>query len=129
MPSYSRDFDPPAPVVSCTIYCPVDRRRVTSVLGEIDTGADISVVPQSVVDALKLIPRRLLITEGYDGTQSQWPSYMVDLEIEGQEVRDVEVIALPRENGILGRDVLNHFIVTLNGKDLTVEIARPRSEA
>ena len=125
MPSYSRDFDPPAPVVSGTIYCPVDHTRITTVLWEIDTGADISVVPQRVVDALKLIPRRVLVTESYDGTQSQWPAYMVDLGMEEQEISDVEVIALPRQNGILGRDVLNHFIVTLNGKDLTVEIALP----
>ena len=123
MPRYSHDFDPPAPVVTFTIYCPVDRRRVTSVLGEIDTGADISVVPQRVVNALKLIPRRVLTTEGYDGTQSQWPAYMVDLEVEGHTVSDVEVIALRRQNGILGRDVLNHLIVTLNGKELIVEIA------
>lgn len=125
MPRYSTDFDPPAPIVSFTVYCPVDHGRATRIQGELDSGAEISVVPQEVVDKLRLIPRRVMITEGYEGTQSQWATYMVDLEIEGQPVNDVEVIALPRRDGILGRDVLNHFIVTLNGKALTFEVIDP----
>ena len=50
---------------------------------------------------------------------------MADLEVEGQLVNDVEVIALSRRDGILGRDVLNHFIVTFNGKALTFEVIDP----
>ena len=125
MPHYSTEFDPPAPVVGFTIYCPVDHGRMARVRGELDSGAEISVLPQDIVDELRLIPRRLMITEGYDGAQSQWATYMIDLEVEGQPVNDVEVIALPRQNGILGRDVLNHFIVTLNGKALTFEMVDP----
>jgi len=31
----------------------------------------------------------------------------------------------PGSDAILGRDVLNHFILTLNGKDLTFELQDP----
>jgi len=119
------EFDPPAPIVGFTVYCPVDHERAADIRGELDSGAEISVVPQRLVDELHIIPRRVMITQGYDGTQSQWATYMVDLGIEGHLVNDVEVIALPRQNAILGRDVLNHFIVTLDGKELTFEVKDP----
>jgi hypothetical protein len=125
MPRYSTEFDPPAPVVGFTVYCPVDHGRAASVEGELDSGAEISVVPQRLVDELHLMPRRVMIAQGYDGTQSQWATYMVDLQVEGHLVNDLEVIALPRQGAILGRDVLNRFIVTLNGKELTFEVIDP----
>jgi hypothetical protein len=37
----------------------------------------------------------------------------------------VEIAASPRQDVLLGRDVLNHFILTLNGKDLTFELRDP----
>lgn len=125
MPHYNTEFYPPAPMLDFTVYCPVDHGRAARVRGELDSGAEISVLPQEIVDALRLIPRRLMITEGYDGTQGQWATYMIDLEVEGHLLNDVEVIALPRQNGTLGRDVLNHFIVTLNGKALSFEMMDP----
>ena len=76
MPHYNTGFDPPAPIVSFTVYCPVDHGRATRIQGELDSGAEISVVPQEVVDKLHLIPRRIMITEGYDGTQSRWATYI-----------------------------------------------------
>jgi len=125
MPRYSTEFDPPAPVIGFMVYCPVDHGRAVSIRGELDSGADISVVPLSVVDELHLVPRRMVIGRGYDGTQNLWATYMVDLQVEGHAVDDVEVMALPRQDAILGRDVLNHFIVTLDGKELTLEVADP----
>jgi predicted aspartyl protease len=125
MPRYSTEFDPPAPLIRFTVYCPVDHGRAVSIRGELDSGADISVVPQRVVDELQLIPRRVLVTQGYDGAQNQWATYVVDLEVEGHLIDYVEVIALPRQDAILGRDVLNHFIVTLNGKELAFDVTDP----
>jgi hypothetical protein len=125
MPRYSTDFDPPAPIVGFTVYCPVDHGRAASVRGELDSGADISVMPQRLADELHLMPRRVMIAQGYDGTQNRWATYMVDLEVEGYPVDDVEVIALPCQDAILGRDVLNRFIITLNGKELVFDVTDP----
>jgi hypothetical protein len=38
---------------------------------------------------------------------------------------EFEVVAAPMPYAILGRDVLNHFILTLNGKDLTFALQDP----
>ena len=67
----------------------------------------------------------MMVTQGYDGTRNQWPTYMIDLEVEGCAVYDVEAVALPRPDAVLGRDVLNHFIITLNGKELIFEVVDP----
>ncbi len=76
MPRYSTEFDPPASMVGFTVYCPVDHGRAASVRGELDSGAEISVLPQSLVDELGLMPRRMILAQGYDGSQSQWATYM-----------------------------------------------------
>jgi hypothetical protein len=44
---------------------------------------------------------------------------------EGYTLQDIEVTASPRRDVLLGRDVLNHFILTLNGKDLTFDLKDP----
>ena len=50
--------------------------------------------------------------------------YVVDLHIGEHHIHDVEVAALPAgDENILGRDVLNHLVVTLNGPVGVTEIA------
>jgi hypothetical protein len=51
--------------------------------------------------------------------------YYVALEVTGYHISMVEGTTSPRRDVLLGRDVLNHFTLTLNGKDLTFELQDP----
>jgi hypothetical protein len=53
------------------------------------------------------------------------PTYSVTFEVEEYVVQDVEVAASPRRDILLGRDVLNRFILTLDGKSLTFDLKDP----
>jgi predicted aspartyl protease len=93
--------------------------------GKLDTGADITLIPLSLVEKLQLVPETPVVMAGYDGTETERTAYFVDLEIEGYKLEAIEVVAVPRSHILLGRDVLNRFIITLNGKDLTFEMVDP----
>jgi len=62
---------------------------------------------------------------GYDGTYSRRPVYYVRLTVEGFDLPAGRCVAADRANVLLGRNVLNRFIVTLDGKNLTFEFQDP----
>lgn len=122
---YDSALDPPGPMVDVTIR-PIGRAEPKHTLpGKLDTGADITVIPPSLVDDLQLIPEMPIAMMSYDGLETERAAYFVDLEIAGHKLESIEVVAAPRNNILLGRDVLNHFSITLNGKDLTFEMWDP----
>jgi len=49
----------------------------------------------------------------------------VAVEVAGYCLWPVEVVGLERDDGILGRDVLNEFVTVLNGPALTFEMHLP----
>lgn len=93
--------------------------------GKLDTGADITLIPPSLVNALQLVPEDSVVMVSYDGTETERTAYFVDLELGGHKLECVEVVAVPRDNILLGRDVLNRFNITLKGKELTFDIIDP----
>jgi len=125
VPAYDRSFSPPAPVADVTIANPVTGARSGVLRGKLDSGADVTVIPERLVVQLRLTPRGRIWTRGYDGTYTQRPVYYVRLRVEGFDLAVVRCIAADRANVLLGRNVLNRFIITLDGKTLTFELKDP----
>ena len=116
---------PPGPMLDVVIR-PLGRSEPTHTLpGKLDTGSDITIIPPFLVDDLQLAPADSVIMVSYDGAQVERFTYFVDLELAGYTLECVEVVAAPRDNVLLGRDVLNQFNIILKGKDLTFEIEDP----
>ena len=116
---------PPGPMVDVAVF-PVGRTAPSQIKdGKLDTGADNSNIPETLATELGLLPEQPIATFGYDGVETKRMTYLVDLEIAGYKIEQVRVVAVPRSTILLGRNVLNHFIITLDGKALTFEMQDP----
>ena len=78
----------------------------------VDSGADITVLPEGLPQVLGLPQVSEVAVRGVAGT-ARVPVYAAELEAAGTR-RIVEVVAVGVE-ALLGRDVLNGWVVTLDG--------------
>ena len=112
---YSRDVFPPGLVLPVCI----------SVFGEtggkeaeakVDTGADISVIPEQLRRDLRLLPHGFMRTRGaFDKKWKLCPTFFVTLFINQSFSFDLEVVACLGKYFLIGRDVLNQIVLYANG--------------
>jgi len=121
---YDVSVDPPAAYLSIEVTNP-DSGASIHLPAKIDSGAAMSVLPQTAVTDLALEPMGDVLVSGYDRKVALLPTYSITFEVASYTVEDVEVTVSPRVDVLLGRDVLNHFILTLDGKDLTFDLQDP----
>ena len=118
---YDRSVDPPAPFIDVIVRHPMTSQQYV-VPAQVDTGADISGIPQRLVDDLGLVAARLIPVAGYDDVHALISTYIITLGIIDVRFRYLEVVPIPEQHALLGRDVLNHFYARLNGPELTFDL-------
>jgi hypothetical protein len=123
---YAKTFSPPAPILPIELLVADDSRRRAQVEAKLDTAADISAIPAAVVEGWDLEPVSEVVVTGYNTEAAILATYAVGIELPEARIRHIEVIVIPNSYALLGRDVLNHFYVNLDGPDLTFEIALTR---
>jgi hypothetical protein len=80
MPAYDPAFSPPAPVADVIVVHPTTGINSGALRGKLDSGADVTVIPQRLVAELGMTPRGRIWTRGYDGTYAQRLIYYVRLD-------------------------------------------------
>ncbi len=91
-------------------------------MAKLDTAADISAIPASLVNAFALEAFSQTIVSGYEGRPMTIPTYMVGIELPEARIRRAEVVSVSEDYALLGRDILNHLYIDLAGPDLMFEI-------
>jgi len=118
MTSYDESFNPPAPIAKIALRNVETGERVKDVSVFLDTGADISLLPTSAIGKLQIEPSGEKVNLlGFDDSQSRSEIYHLQVIFLGKRITG-DYCAIDDEIGILGRDVLNEFSVTFDGKNL-----------
>jgi hypothetical protein len=120
---YPSQVHPPAPFVNLMLRNPLTGSELRDVPAQLDTAADRTLLPTSLVQALNLPQIRSIPIGGIGGFFQLMPSYPVLLAIDNLPAQNCEVIADPNEAWVLlGRDVLNAHRILLDGPRLALEI-------
>jgi predicted aspartyl protease len=121
----SRRYSPPAPMVYARVSAP-DGGRVRLVEAQIDTGADLCALPRRIAADLELRAVRRIRAAGYEGQGEKMILYVADLDIEGLQFPQVELLPTRLSFAILGRPVLQHLVVQIDGPRQILRLTRPR---
>ena len=118
----SARFQPPAPVAMATLRNPSTGAVGADVPMLLDTGADVSLVPTTVVRQIGVAPvagqHYQLIA--FDGTISFAPVVQLGLVFCRRTFRG-QFLLIDEDSGILGRNVLNALPLLLDGPRLVWE--------
>ncbi len=112
--AYTRSFSPPALVIPVVVE-DKDRNNSMVVEAKVDTGADITTMPESVIDKLKLKPADFVDVRGPFDDYKVVPTYLIFARLE--DGREFRLKVVPNKKGImlLGRDALNGVVLDANG--------------
>jgi len=122
---YSKQYRPPAPVSELAVVHPQNPDSLTQVMGKIDTGADITTLPETILLHLEIPPCREVVAIGFDDVETRRRTYLVNLRIAGVTHPFQEVMATSGNQVLIGRDLLNQWIIILNGPDAHLDISVP----
>lgn len=122
---YAKHHEPPAPFLAVQVEHPQHPRRTAQLSAKVDTGADISVIPLRIAQSLDLESAGRVQAMGFERQEQTYPVYLARLIIPSGQRGLVHVLAGSSDETILGRDVLNHLRLLLDGPALTLEILPP----
>jgi hypothetical protein len=117
MPAYDgQHFNPPAPTASVSLRNPQTGASVPDVVLLIDSGADVTLLPRPAVEQLGVTPDSTARYElvGFDGQRSMAEAIDLDMTFLDTVIRG-RFLLTHETIGILGRDVLNFFVVVMDG--------------
>lgn len=117
MPVYDATwFTPPAPVARVMLRNPDTGATWADVPLLIDSGADVTLLPQAVVRQLgvNVDPSRRYELAGFDGTVSEAPVVQLELSFCRRTFRG-QFLLIDQVCGVLGRNVINAVPLLLDG--------------
>lgn len=119
---YNQEVDPPAPFVEVIVANRMIRRKRQTIPALIDTGADFSAIPYSLVEQLALYATGKVYVEDIQLQLIPTFLYGVRVTVADLTIQNLEVITVDFDHAIVGRDLLNRLYLRLDGPELQFEL-------
>jgi hypothetical protein len=123
---YSLAASPPALVVRVRVESPAGE-RASWLDGELDTGADITAIPEGVADELNPAGSASILMEIKGATDAEPVPIRVChvlVSVPDLGTFGVKAAVLPCQSVLLGRDILNQVVLHADGPRLTFDLTR-----
>jgi hypothetical protein len=107
----------PIPITWINVFNPSDDSKVERVKVIVDTGAGVTCLPQDVIEKLgDLFYTEVDVTSPIDSDKRKLKLCVVSLRLPAQSepFRDIKVLEIPSNYGIIGRDILNQYRIVLD---------------
>lgn len=119
---YDNHFHPPSPVLNIELRLPnnPDESRMISITGQLDTGADGTLIPINMIEELGLCQVDEILVGGYDTDKNDMelrPIFSAHITINPLSSFIAQVIPQysTDEYALIGRDIINKMLITLDG--------------
>jgi hypothetical protein len=122
MPDYdAMHFSPPAPVALMTFRNPENGKVRADVVMLLDTGADVTLLPQSIAEDLGMdYSANGYELSGFEGHRSTVHAVRAEMVFLGLTFRG-QFLIIEQDLGIIGRNVLNTASLNFDGPKLSWE--------
>ncbi len=120
---YDSTYDPAAPFVDIEVDGYDDSLGKRTLWAMVDSGADATMIPLPILESIGATYKESMWMRGTAGGRIEVDLYLIAIRIGSNLIRGLHVIGIPDSNeAIIGRDVLNQLVVTLNGHASVTEI-------
>lgn len=121
--NYDPTYYPAAPVVKIEVDGYDSLLGQRSLQAIVDSGADATMIPLPVLKAIGSVYKESTWMKGTAGGRIEVDLYLASVRIGPNVIDGLHVVGIPAtKEAIIGRDVLNQLIVTLNGLASVTEI-------
>ena len=105
----------PIPQTSIQLHNPLNDSQNYNADAVVDTGAVMTCIPESIITQLgSSLAYSTIQVKDVNGNFQTRKTYLIDIIIDDYEYEDLEVIAMPKQFAVIGRDILNAHVIVLN---------------
>lgn len=118
---YNRGYDPAMPMLEVTLKNQVNDRGI-NLVAIVDSGADATMILRQYLETIQARISDQRMMRGVVGNATPVLIYSVWLEVGSVLQKRLDVVGTQLPEAIIGRDVLNDLVTTLDGLSQTVQI-------
>jgi predicted aspartyl protease len=119
MPGYdAENSNPPAPVANVLLRNPETGAEISPIVMLVDTGADVTLIPRGAALQIGCRPVNAHTLSGFDGATGNYDEVFVEMVFLDKSFTG-QFLTVDQPTGTIGRNVLNHLVLTFDGPRLT----------